>query len=170
MNLLSIKFVILLIFASFGLTDNNKIHPLHVSTTEININTKDKTLEITCKLFTDDFESTLIKFSKQKVELNNAERKTIADVAIKNYLQNHLRLRANKKQVNLNYVGYEIDHEATNVYFEVDFAATVTSVEITDTILYDSFEDQMNIVHVMNGPHRQSTQLLYPANSFVATF
>lgn len=170
MNLLSIKFVILFLVANFGFTNASKKHPFHVSTTEININAKEKSLEITCKLFTDDFENTLNKLSKQKVELNNAEKKTLIDAAIKNYLQNNLRLKANKKPVILNYIGYEIDHEATNVYFEIDFATTVSSVEITNTILHDSFDDQMNIVHITNGSHRKSTQLLYPASNFLAKF
>ena len=30
-------------------------HPFHVSVVEINHNAEDKTLEITCKIFTDDF-------------------------------------------------------------------------------------------------------------------
>src|SRR6476661_2375693 len=34
-------------------------HPFHVSTTEINHNATDKTLEISCRIFTDDFESCL---------------------------------------------------------------------------------------------------------------
>ena len=37
------------------------LHPFHVSTTEINQNAKDKILEISCRIFTDDFESILEK-------------------------------------------------------------------------------------------------------------
>ena len=32
-------------------------HPFFVSVTEINHNAKDKTIEIACKIFTDDFET-----------------------------------------------------------------------------------------------------------------
>ena len=35
------------------------LHPIFVSVTEIEHNAKDKTLEISCKIFTDDFEKTL---------------------------------------------------------------------------------------------------------------
>lgn len=36
-------------------------HPFHVSVIEINHNAADKTLEISCKIFTDDFEKILAK-------------------------------------------------------------------------------------------------------------
>ncbi|WP_175270539.1 DUF6702 family protein [Mucilaginibacter humi] len=32
-------------------------HPLHVSTTDINYNAKEGKLEVTCTIFTDDFEA-----------------------------------------------------------------------------------------------------------------
>jgi hypothetical protein len=48
-----------------------EVHPLHVSVTEINHNAADKTLEISCKLFTDDFEKVLSQNYKTKVDLIN---------------------------------------------------------------------------------------------------
>ena len=50
-------------------------HPIYVSVTEIEHNAKDKTLEISCKIFTDDFEKTLAQLlciaraSKAKMSL-----------------------------------------------------------------------------------------------------
>ena len=41
-------------------------HPIYVSVTEIQHNAKDKTLEISCKIFTSDFEAIL----KSKTKLN----------------------------------------------------------------------------------------------------
>ena len=37
------------------------LHPLHLATVEIDHNAADKTLEITCKTFWDDFENILSK-------------------------------------------------------------------------------------------------------------
>lgn len=42
-------------------SNKGRLHPFHVSTTEINHNAKDKSLEITCRIFTDDFEAILGK-------------------------------------------------------------------------------------------------------------
>jgi len=58
-------------------TDENKVHPLHIATVEIEHNAKDKTLEITCKTFWDDFKSILSKNNKKTVDLTST--KTEAD-------------------------------------------------------------------------------------------
>lgn len=145
-------------------------HPLHVSTTEINFNARDKTLEVSCRIFSDDFEAILVKLYKQKTDLSNANMKTAMDELVKKYLLSHLQLKANGKAVAMNYIGFEIDHEATNIYLEVEKIPAVKSVEVNDTILYDMFDDQMSIVHVVKASTRKSTKILYPEKKFTANF
>jgi hypothetical protein len=145
-------------------------HPLHVSTTEINFNARDKTLEVSCRIFSDDFEAILVKLYKQKTDLSNANIKTAMDELVKKYLLSHLQLKANGKAVAMNYIGFEIDHEATNIYLEVEKIPAVKSVEVNDTILYDMFDDQMSIVHVVKASTRKSTKILYPEKKFTANF
>ena len=41
-------------------------HPLYISVTEINHNSKDKILEVSCKIFTNDFETVLEKWPARK--------------------------------------------------------------------------------------------------------
>ncbi len=48
-------------------------HPLYISVTEINHNAKDKILEVSCKIFTNDFETVLEKIAKTKVDLSPAK-------------------------------------------------------------------------------------------------
>ena len=43
-------------------------HPYYLSVVEVNHNATDKTLEISCKIFTNDFENTLEKNYKSKVD------------------------------------------------------------------------------------------------------
>jgi hypothetical protein len=45
-----------------------RLHPFHVSVVEINHNETDKTLEISCKIFIDDFEKVLAQNYKVKVD------------------------------------------------------------------------------------------------------
>ena len=45
---------------------STRLHPFHVSVVEINHNATDKTLEISCKIFTDDFEKVLAQNYKTK--------------------------------------------------------------------------------------------------------
>lgn len=170
MHFLNTKFVTLfLIFALAGMAKERK-HPLHVSTTEVNINAKDKTLEISSRIFSDDFEAILVKLYKQKTDLNNPGMKTQVDALVKKYLVSHLQIKANGKPVELNYIGFEVDHEATNIYFEVEKITAPKSVEVNSTILYDMFDDQMSIVHIVKDSVRKSTKILYPDKRFIANF
>ena len=84
-------------------------HPLHVSVTEINHNAADKTLEVSCKIFTDDFERILAKNYKTKVDLGKEEMKAAMDSLVKKYILSHLSLRADNKPVNYSYLGFEIE-------------------------------------------------------------
>src|SRR4029077_6103274 len=98
----------------------SRFHPFHVSTTEINHNAADKTLEISCKLFVDDFESCLSKQYHTKADLSAASVKTAMDSLVKKYLSAHLQIKADNKVVRISYLGFEKEDEAANVYFEVD--------------------------------------------------
>jgi hypothetical protein len=162
------KLVTLLFFFLFGVAEIK--HPLHVSNTEINYNQKDKTLEISCKVFTDDFESVLSKNFKQKIDLTNPKMKESMDILVKKYISTHLNVKADNKNCSLNYIGFEIDHEATNIYFEVEKVNSPKSLEVNCSILYDLFDDQMSIFHLVNNGTRKSGRILYPEKTFKANF
>ena len=67
-------------------------HPLYISVTEINHNVKDRILEVSCKVFTNDLEAVLEKMSGSRVDLSAAATKAASDKLIDTYLEKHLRL------------------------------------------------------------------------------
>jgi hypothetical protein len=145
-------------------------HPFHVSVVETEHNATDKTLEISCKIFTDDFETLLAKNYKVKVDLINPPNKAAMDTLVKKYLLSHLSMKANGRPVVLNYVGFENESEAAYGYFEVENIAVLSKLEITNSILFDKFDDQMNIMHVKVNGNRKSTKLNYPEKEAVFNF
>ena len=146
------------------------MHPLHVSTTEISFNAKEKSLEISCRIFTDDFENVLAKAYKTKTDLTKKELHVEMDVLIKKYLATNLKFKVNGKLVVANYLGFEIDHEATNVYLEIENVAGLQSLSLSNSILYDLFDDQMNILHVERAGVRKSARTNYPSTSLSVIF
>jgi uncharacterized protein DUF6702 len=73
-----------------------------------------------------------------------------------------LQLMADNKPVAISYLGCEKESEAANIYLEADNISSVKKVDITDWILQDLYDDQINIVHVIVGGNRKSTKLDYP--------
>ena len=138
-------------------------HPFHVSVTEIEHNASEKSLEISCKIFTDDFETTLASNYKTKVDLINPPNKAAMDSLVKKYLFSHLVIRVNGRPVTMNYVGFENEKEAAYGYIEIANVSSLSKLDITNNIMYDKFDDQVNIMHVKYNGDRKSTKLDYPA-------
>jgi hypothetical protein len=140
-----------------------KPHPVHIATVEIEHNAADKTLEITCKTFWDDFESILSKINKTRVDL--ASEKSIAEnnPRVYNYMKSHLQINIDGKAMQLSFVGYEKEDVVIYSYLQADSVASVKQVNVTSSIMHDMFDDQTEIIHVIVNGKRQSTKLDYPA-------
>jgi hypothetical protein len=145
-------------------------HPLHLSSTELNYNAKENTMEISCRIFTDDFETALGKDFKVKTDLSSAARHQVMDGLVKKYMAAHLQLSANNKPLNLNYLGFENDKEAVVVYIESEQVKNVKNLETTCTVLYDLFDDQTNIFHITFNGNRKSSKLTYPDKKMASIF
>ncbi len=140
----------------------NGSHPFFVSVTEIQHTSNAKTLEISCKIFTDDFEKTLRKNYKIYVDLVNPKDKEAMNILVTTYIKQHLKISLNGKLLNLQYIGYEIDHEAVWSYFQVDNIAKIKIMDITNTLLLEYKRQQTNLLHVTVNGLRKSTRLNNP--------
>lgn len=138
-------------------------HPLYIAVTEINHNAKDKTLEISCKIFTNDFEAVLEKLAGTKVDLSSAKDKPVSDKWIAAYVEKHLRLKVDGKPAQLHFVGSENQEDGTWSYFQVNDVPAVKRIDAGNDLLYDGFPQQINIMHVTVNGQRQSTRLDCPA-------
>jgi len=137
-------------------------HPLFITVTEISHNPKDKTLEMSCKVFTNDFETALEKFYNAKVDLADAKDKANADKFITGYIQKKIQIKADGKPVTLSFVGSEKETDATWCYFQVVNIPTIKKIEINNTMLYESFDNEINIMHVSVNGERKSSKLNNP--------
>jgi hypothetical protein len=137
-------------------------HPLYISVTEINHNPKDKILEVSCKMFTNDLEAALEKMSGTHVDLSAAKDKAVSDKLIGGYVEKHLRLKIDGRAAVLHFVGSEKENDGTWSYFQVDGVPAVKRIDVANDLLYDSFNQQIGIMHVTVGGQRKSTRLDYP--------
>ena len=137
-------------------------HPFYVSVTEINHNVKDKILEISCKLFTSDLEAVLEKNLHTKVDLSSPTDKKTSDGYIAAYVTKNLQIKVDGKPVALQFVGSEKEQDASWCYFQVNNVAAVKKIDITNSLLYDGFDKEINIMHVSVGGDRKSGKVEYP--------
>lgn len=151
-------FSVLFVFFSF----TGAKHPYHVGSVEINYNQKSKTFEVTGRFFLDDLENGLNTKYGKALHFNDPKFKAQLNESLKNYAAEYFKLKANNKFLNVNYVGYEEDHESVNIYLESEKTEAPKKVEAAVSLLYNLFDDQINIVHIIVNGERKSEKLTYP--------
>lgn len=139
-------------------------HPYFVSVTEIDHNAKEKTLEISCKIFTDDFEKTLRQVYKTQVDLLKPKDKEAMNKLVSDYVTKHLQVSVNGKAVSLQYLGYEQEEEGIQSYYQVNNIPAVSRIDVVDNILYDYKKEQIGIIHTVVDGNRKSTRLNNPSD------
>ncbi len=137
-------------------------HPIYVSVTEIEHNAKEKTLEISCKIFTDDFEKTLRQQYNTHIDLLNPKEKAAMEKLVSGYVLKHLAVKADGKPVILQYLGYEQQEEGIVSFFQVNNISSVKKIEVTDNILFEYKKEQLSLIHVIVNGDRKSTKLVNP--------
>lgn len=151
-------FSILLIFFSF----TKEVHPYHVGSVEINYSSKSKTFEITGRFFLDDLENGLSKKYGKPFHFNDSKYKAQLNEALKNYSSEYFKLKSDNQFLKVNYIGYEEDSESVNIYLESEKVESPKKVEAAVIFLYNLFDDQINLVHIIVNGNRKSEKLTYP--------
>lgn len=150
-----------ILVASFTAQEKNH-HPFYVSVTRIDENSKEKILEVSCKIFTDDFEKTLRMHYKGHIDLLNPSDRSAMNNVISDYIENHLKISVDGKMQRLQFVGYEKDDEGVECYFQVNSVSVKKTVDVFNDLLFEYKPEQTNIVHVTVKGKRKSRQLVNP--------
>ena len=152
--------LLLVIVLNVGLSAHN----LHLSVLEIQWNKDATKLECALKVFTDD-----IQVSIANVQLDsrweNKDYLTVQKAKTVNYLLNSLLFQAPGNS-SLNLIWEEVEGIVTWYYFELELhysqrmidkeRASKYVLELENRLLLDQFDDQENIVHVIEGDEKES--------------
>jgi len=170
-SLLSVLFYLPVFSSSNSLHENEVVfHPFYVSVTEIDYNAREGSLEISCKMFADDFENTLREQFKTKIDFAQPKDSKQLERMVYQYVQKHLQLKVNGKPASLQFVGFEKENEAAWCYLQVSNVPAVKRLDITNSLLYESYDSQISIMHVSVNGNRQSTRLINPESNTSFTF
>lgn len=137
-------------------------HKFYVSVTSVKYSEKDTALQITSRIFIDDFEKVLQERYDFKAELATEKESKEADAFIEKYLRTKFTVEVNGAMASYNFIGKKYDADVMICYIEVpdvDLANT-TSIQIENEVLTDIFEEQQNIVHFKIDGKKKSFVLL----------
>ena len=136
-------------------------HPYFVSVTEVEYRSKEKELGLSCKFYTDDLEEALKKFSKDNIDLHKGDKNKNQKI-ISAYIMQHMKISIEDKTVQLRFIGFENDQEATWCYFEAEGVNPFKNINIETDFLYETKKEQVNLVHVTIDGNRKSGKLSNP--------
>lgn len=138
------------------------VHPFFISMTDINYNSKDKELEISVRIFTDDLENTLRKYHNTKIDILQPADQQQMNGFVNDYIQKHLQLQVNGQYVQMSFIGYEQQNESIWTYLEVKNINAVQKVNVTNSLLHDYNNNQVNMMHIKANDKEFSYKLDYP--------
>ena len=153
---------LVLSLSSFKNTSSTAVHPYHVGSVEFNYNSKSKTFEITGKFFLDDLENALKEKYGAAVHFNDPKYQDQINDFLQQYCNEYVKLKADNQYLKINYIGFEEESETVNLFLESESLNPPKKVETAVSLLYNLFDDQMNIIHIIVNGKRQSEKLNYP--------
>lgn len=145
-------------------------HPVYVSVTEIEHNSQGQSLEVSCKIFTDDFEKTLRARYNTHVDLLDIKIKANMDKLVNDYIQNHLNIVVDGKTIALKYVGFEEIEEGIYCYFEANNIANVKQLVVNNNLLYEYKSEQMGLIHCTVNGKMKNYKLNNPESKAIFNF
>ncbi len=132
-------------------------HPIHVSVCEINHNAQKGWLEITLRIFTDDFEDVLEERTGVRTKLGTPQELAVTNDYIMDYIKEKFVVVVNDTLKSLVLVTKEYDEFATICKLYVPRVKTVSSMTITNEVMVHWFSDQVNVTHIDCNDELKST-------------
>jgi len=124
-------------------------HKFYVSVTNISYSEKDQSLQITSRIFIDDFEAVLLERYGFESHLATDTESKQANEYIEKYLKTKFLMFIDGKQRKYNFLGKKYDNDIMICYLEVPELAIdeVKSIEVQNELLTDLYDEQQNVVH-----------------------
>ena len=160
------KFVCIFLLFTLAFTS----HKYYLSLTQVEYNKEQNRLEVIINVFMDDIEIAVNK--EYDVDLRLTTKQELEDVYIyfKKYLLKNLSFLVNDKPVEYSFIGKEYEGDLVYFYIESSVIEDPSALQVNNTILFDYFEQQQNVIKFKNGSKRQSKILSKNNNKALLNF
>ena len=137
------------------------IHKYYISVTQIDYIEETQSVQITSRIFIDDFEKLLRDRYDESITLAGKDESKTVDLYMERYLKEKLKIKINSEVSNLVFIGKKYDADVVKCYLEIVDIEKITTFEVSNKTLFDVFEDQQNIVKTKINS-KQKSFILFP--------
>ena len=134
-------------------------HPYHISVCDIEHNSESKSLQVSQRVFLDDLEEVLNQRFDIQIDVTHPKNPAYRDSLIQVYLFENINIRVDGKEKKRSYVGNEIEEDGMWCYIEYFGVKKVSTLDIKNTVFFNKFDDQANIVHFKYAGKTKSLKL-----------
>lgn len=135
------------------------MHKFYVSLSEVKYNAKSERVEVSIRIFPDDMDRALLEREGMHTQLATELELPEADSLLEIYLIEHFFLEVNGQRIKLEYLGKEPEADAIWCYLESEKLEEPREYLVYNSILTQTFEDQVNIVQVYQGKWNKGLML-----------
>ena len=131
------------------LTGSAWLHPVHVSVTNLDLDPVRGKVELSVKIFADDFQDLILH--KYGVQLNIIEQEDPGDkiAAVNEYMQEALQLVFNGNETaDLQFVDAKLNEEAIWLFYRYEHHGKIRKVDIVNRVMLEKFNNQTNLMIV----------------------
>ena len=158
------------VFWGYLLSLGSILHPLYISVSTLHYNSTEQQLEVTIKVFVDDFEEGLDARYAQSFNLGRENELTSSDSLITNYLKENLQIHINDSPLSLEFLGKELDAQVVWLYLHAPMPSSVQKIWVRNKLLMDTFDEQTNLINMRIAEEKRSFILTLKKKEDVATF
>jgi hypothetical protein len=133
-------------------------------------NDKNKTIEVSCKMFTNDLETALKKINNKTIDLINPKDEKETEKLLFEYVTKRLNVNLNGKNRNLKFIGYDKEDDVIWAFMEIEKCEVPKNVIVNTSLLYDFLKEQINIVHFEVNGNKQSSRVVNPEKEVKFSF
>ncbi|WP_040278400.1 DUF6702 family protein [Psychroserpens damuponensis] len=137
---------ITLLAVIFPLFFTSVAHKYYVSVTQIEYVKAKKSVQIITRIDINDLELTLQERYDKGIILTAINEKSSVEDYIKQYLNQKITIKINTKDVAFNFIGKDYENDQIACYLEIENVDAINTIEISNTVLFDLFPKQKNVV------------------------
>ena len=134
-------------------------HKFYVAVFQLEYVPAKKAVQMTSRIFIDDLDAELTKKYGRKFYLCTEKEAKDTDEYLKKYFSEKISLKLNGSPRTIKFLGRETEDDVLICYYTVAAEANVKSLEIKNTVLFDTYGEQQNIIHTNINRNKKSLLL-----------
>lgn len=134
---------------------STSLHKFYVSVMEVEYVKEKKSVQMISRIFVDDLENAVRLRYDNNLTLSTKNESKEVNQYLERYLKDKIEVWINGESVEFKFIGKEYDNDIVFCYLEIPNVQNIRSFEISNTLLFDTFDEQQNIVKIkMNGKNK----------------